>query len=243
MSQKLKGVQHLEVEAPLNTVQVKVCSKCKKEQLFSDFAKDSSRKDNLSVYCRRCNAERNKLLREASLEKYKARCLEYYYKNKEKELVRHKEYRDNNKDRQREWAKNWRLKNKERNKENARKYRENNRDKVRELEANWRQKNPEKSRARHSKWAKNNPDKCCARTAKRRAMLIRATPVWLTPEMLKDIQFFYRIRAEMEEPKKWNVDHIIPLKGRNVRGLHVPWNLRLLPASVNFRKSNKVEQS
>ena len=39
------------------------------------------------------------------------------------------------------------------------------------------------------------------------------------------------------------VDHIIPLQGQFVSGLHVPENLRVIPRSINRSKRNKVDLS
>lgn len=80
-----------------------------------------------------------------------------------------------------------------------------------------------------------NLAKYCAIVNKYRAAKLNATPKWLTKEQLKEIEKIYE-----SCPKGYHVDHILPLQGETVSGLHVPWNLQLLPASKNIQKSNKV---
>lgn len=92
------------------------------------------------------------------------------------------------------------------------------------------------------KYRLDNLDKYAAYTAKYKAAKIKATPKWLTTEQYKEILAFY-IEArylEKETGVKYHVDHIIPLQGKTVCGLHVPWNLQILTSTANLNKSNKV---
>ena len=80
-----------------------------------------------------------------------------------------------------------------------------------------------------------------ARDAKRRSSKIQRTPRWIKDVFVEEIKVIYN-RANLIKKftgESWHVDHIVPLKGKKVSGLHVPWNLQLLPASENLAKSNK----
>lgn len=83
----------------------------------------------------------------------------------------------------------------------------------------------------HKHYIDNNREDYNFRTAKRRAAKLQAIPKWANLYSIREI---YRIC-----PKGYHVDHIIPLQGKNVCGLHVENNLQLLKAEDNLRKSNK----
>lgn len=81
-----------------------------------------------------------------------------------------------------------------------------------------------------------------AREAFRRAQKLNATPKWLTKDQLDDIKVLYLKRHILKVLTGiiYHVDHVVPLINENVCGLHVPWNLQLLPWDENLSKGNKV---
>ena len=64
-----------------------------------------------------------------------------------------------------------------------------------------------------------------------------ATPHWLTSKDHSEIESFYMRAKKMIEYSE--VDHIVPLQGNNVCGLHVPWNLQILSRRANLSKGNR----
>jgi hypothetical protein len=99
--------------------------------------------------------------------------------------------------------------------------------------------NKEIVRRRLDAYAEKNPHVRRAITAKRRAVLLKATPVWADFEKIK--AFYETADALGMLTGEWHeVDHIIPLQGRTVCGLHCPANLQVVPRSVNRAKSNRV---
>ena len=82
--------------------------------------------------------------------------------------------------------------------------------------------------------------KTTALTVKRNNAKLKRTPKWLTKEQFNEIEEFYTLSYELRwlSEEQLQVDHIVPLQGKNVSGLHVPWNLQILPKSQNRSKHN-----
>ena len=84
------------------------------------------------------------------------------------------------------------------------------------------------------KWEASNKGQRSSYSAKRRAIKLKATPKWAD---LYKIKCFYDSR-----PEGYHVDHIVPLQGERVCGLHVLENLQYLTAAENLSKGNKFNQ-
>ena len=93
-----------------------------------------------------------------------------------------------------------------------------------------------------SKYKQSNPDLYKTLTSFRRRRFRDATPPWLTRKQKSEIRQLYQIAITMTQTtgERYVVDHIIPLQGEDVCGLHVPWNLRVTTQEENLKKSNKV---
>jgi hypothetical protein len=73
------------------------------------------------------------------------------------------------------------------------------------------------------------------------AAKLKRTPPWLTEKHFEQIENFYTHAKIVEDftGEKQHVDHIEPLRGKDRCGLHVPWNLQILPALENMKKGNR----
>lgn len=108
---------------------------------------------------------------------------------------------------------------------------------------NWQQLNKELVKTRVDSWKKANRGKVNAYEAKYRAKKLGATPKWLTHIQRNQIASIYSVASIIQKltKNKIDVDHMVPLQGVNVSGLHVPWNLQLLLANKNRSKGNNYE--
>ncbi len=108
----------------------------------------------------------------------------------------------------------------------------------------WAIENSEKKHESKTRYAQSDVGKLvkyegCAR---RRATKMNATPSWLTDDDIQEIRNIYEQAKILSEKHgiKYHVDHVIPLSGKNVSGLHVPWNLQILTKKDNMLKSNRI---
>lgn len=154
-------------------------------------------------------------------------------RQKREEYLRHK-------DRYKSRSQKWRSENPEKYKESKREYfsREEVKEASRQRTRKWAEDNKERRTETNAKWKEENRPKVRGYRAKRRAKERQATPPWLTKEHYAEILAVYEEadRLTKETGVEYQVDHIVPLSGGTVSGLHVPWNLRAITAHENQRR-------
>jgi hypothetical protein len=135
------------------------------------------------------------------------------------------------------------LKEKEHKVKNDKTYREKNRKRIQAVQAIWRENNKDKVAISSKRTKLKNIDNVNSLTAKRRACKLQRIPSWTTETdkwMLREIHALALLRTKLTGVK-WHVDHIIPLQGELVSGLHTPFNMQVIPATKNIIKGNKFE--
>ena len=134
-------------------------------------------------------------------------------------------------------------------KEQRKKYYQENKDLVKERYKIWQSKNDRTEY--HAKYRKENKEKIkqyfisirhlsAKNRAIRRSRIAERTPKWLTKADLFEIECIYKYCGALRNVGlKYEVDHIIPLAGKNASGLHVPTNLQVISQFDNRSKANK----
>jgi hypothetical protein len=126
--------------------------------------------------------------------------------------------------------------------EQKREYYAKTREVARKRQREYRIKNIDRIRAKTREWMLANPARVAANSARRKTRIRRATPGWYGEfDRFVEIEAYRlaRLRAAVTG-FKWHVDHMIPVVGRRVCGLHVWQNLQVIPWLLNVMKGNRL---
>ena len=142
-------------------------------------------------------------------------------------------------------SREWYLKNKELTKNRSAAWISNNPERRKEICATNREKHSEERNSYSREWFSKNQHKRAAYQRKRDAALKNRVPSWLSEDelwMVEEAYHLAQVRSKLTG-FQWHVDHIVPLQGKIVSGLHVPWNLQVIPWFENCRKNAKFENA
>lgn len=222
------------------TPDVKRCSKCGEVKPLVDFSRSKGRPKS---ECKACFAKYHR---------------EYYKRNAEKIVQRTQQYKERNKEKVTEMLADWYKRNKDhvlqrskeyrsrpdvaaREKERQRRYYEARKEEIQRKRKERILSNQEIAEAYKQyqrDWAKENVAKMRAKVARRRATKLLATPSWARADAIEAVYFLAAYLTESTGVKH-EVDHIVPLQGENVCGLHVEYNLQVMKMTDNRSKANR----
>lgn len=168
---------------------------------------------------------------------------EYWVANKESESQRIREWKAANKERIKAQSKAYNEANKEKIAAQKRAYYLANKERIDARNSEYNRKNKDVLLQKRAEWAAKTPGRLAAYIRKYQAGKLQRTPKWLTDFDKLKIKCIYSIASMLtrRNNEQWHVDHIIPLKGKLVSGLHVPSNLQVIRGKDNMAKLNKFE--
>lgn len=200
---------------------VRTCTRCQVSKSLDAFGGKGG--GLRKAQCKACCAERDRQYAASNRERMRAKNKNYRLRNSEQEKERHRA---------------WRVKDPAGVLASDKRRREKASEKRAADAAYWRAKNPERVKSNYAKWHASNKHKVQAKNARRRALEKKATPAWADKSLVNDIYAYAQIMRE--HGVDCHVDHIVPLRGRTVCGLHAHTNLTVLLAEDNMRKHNKL---
>lgn len=204
---------------------MKTCTRCGETKARDLFGRDARKPDGLRYDCKACVNERMSAWRQANAAKVAEQKRLYYEANAAKVAEQQRAYREANAAKVAE---------------RKRAYREANAAKIAERMRAWQQANAARIAEQGRLYREANPHLVNAKTARRRAAQLQRTVAWSDAVAIATL---YEIAARVSRCTgiEHHVDHVVPLQGRKVSGLHVPLNLRVVPATLNLRKNNRFE--
>ena len=227
-------------EYPKKQLNMKLCYTCKIKKAFTEFSKNKTKPDGLQTKCKSCKKEYSKKWYLDNKDHVTEYVKKYREENKEKVRTSQKKYKDTHKEEMKEWRinftprrKEYEKKNHKRIKERTKKYQKDNKEYIGKRAAIWRENHRDYLRECSKIWSKNNPDKVRKNSAKRRTEKLKRCPNWVNEIELAQVY--------QNCPKGYHVDHIIPLQGKDISGLHVPWNLQYLTPEENGIKRARFD--
>lgn len=184
----------------------------------------------------------NKSLYWADAEAARLRVREYRAANPNVGIAYRKRDYKLNGDKNRQRFQQWRNKNPDKEVSRKKRYRANNREKIASYEQRYRKENRTAIRQRARDYSRRNQAKVLARVSERYARKKNAVPAWygefdaLVFREAHDL----RLIRNTETGITWHVDHMFPMQGDTVCGLHIANNIQVIPAVMNLEKRNRL---
>lgn len=215
--------------------------RCKELLPLAQFSRNVGKKDGLEIYCKRCTSVLSAAHYQANKEKRRLQQDEWNRANPGKAAAYCAAWRQRNPGAQQASQRRWYSENRAEALAKDKARRDANLDAYRARERASYAVNREARAARHAAWRAANPHRVRALASYRRAAKKQRTPPWLTAEHYEQIVAVYERASWLTKTTgiMFHVDHIVPLQGKTVSGLHVPWNLECMWGTRNLSKNNR----
>lgn len=219
---------------------MKECIKCNVNKPDSAFYRKPS-DGRLLSQCRNCQSAYKAAYDKKHKEVKKAYAVKYFSENRERVLKSSRIYKANNPEKLKESRRRYRTQNRETLALKNKAYRDAHKETINARVRDHYKNNREQQLLVKKAYKKANPDKVKFHKTNRLAAKRQRSPV-----KCNELDLFVFSEAaslvvvrEKATGTKWHIDHIEPLQGTTVSGLHNVFNVAVVPATYNLHKSNK----